>query len=99
LIKTANQRADAFNEQRKELGVWIRHGRRIRGLSQADLAKQAGTNQYQISLLEQGKRNLRFDLMVAICKAVGVTITMRSRCEWHKDGVCTACPAIHIGSD
>jgi len=44
------------------------------GMSQAQLAKEAGVTRQTIGLIEAGEFNPSIKLCVAICKALGVTL-------------------------
>ena len=49
----------------------IRH---LRGISQADLAEQAGISQVSIATFESGKSDMRASTIEKLCKALGVKV-------------------------
>lgn len=68
-------------EARKKLaGVYSKDGMTIkslrleRGLSQAELAEAAGTNQYIVSCYERGKHEMLFTTMEKFAGALGVDL-------------------------
>lgn len=56
-----------FSDRLKEL-------REAAGLSQQDLADQAGLNRFGIAKLEQGVREPSWSTVVALAKALGVSL-------------------------
>ena len=61
-----------YAEVKKEVGLAIRDLRIKRGLSQAALAKSAGTNRYFPTRVETGTRNLTLQRMSRLAEALGV---------------------------
>lgn len=57
---------------RQLVGHNIRRLRLEKGLSQAQLAKQAGINRAYLSTVENGKRNISIDNIVAIANAMAL---------------------------
>ena len=51
----------------KAFGEFIRDGRNFKKLSQHELANNLGMNQSYLSRIEQGTRNVDFELAVKIC--------------------------------
>lgn len=49
--------------------------RALRGVTQADLARQAGVSPTAIAEYETGKRDLRADTVRKLCDALGVQVT------------------------
>lgn len=56
------------------VGRWIRHWRRERGLTLAELGARAGCAPSHLSLIEQGKREPRLSLVRSLADALGVTL-------------------------
>lgn len=61
------------------LGDVVRHARRRRGLSQAELALAAGTGRRFISDLEAGKPTLEFERLLKVCHSLGITLFASER--------------------
>jgi len=55
-----------------EIGRTIRDARIKMGLSQADLALKAGMKQPDISMIEEGKKNMTLGTLSGLCKALGI---------------------------
>ncbi len=55
----------------------LRAIRAIKGITQADLAHLAGVSQTSIAEFESGKREIRSNTIIKLCKALGVTITYK----------------------
>lgn len=55
------------------LGNEIRKAREATGLSQEQLALEAGLHRTYISLLERGKRSPTIDVLLRICKVLGTS--------------------------
>ena len=60
------------NNQRKILGDNIRLLRKSKGLSQEQLADEAGIHRTYIGAVERGERNVSLDNIVAIARALEV---------------------------
>lgn len=56
------------------LGRRVRHLRRVRGMTLADLAARVGRAPSQLSLLENGRREPRLSLLQAVADALGVPV-------------------------
>lgn len=56
------------------LGDVARHARRRQGLTQAELATEAGTGRRFISDLEAGKPTVEFERLLKVCAALGITL-------------------------
>lgn len=50
----------------------LKYLRKLKGLTQAELAKKAGTAQSHIAMIEKGERGIDFDLAFKLAKALGV---------------------------
>ena len=57
-----------------QLGMRIRYLRKVKGLSQLDLALEADVNKNYISDLERGRRNPSILVLEKISKALGVSL-------------------------
>lgn len=57
----------------QEIGNRIKHSRKVRGLSQAALAKQAGIQPNTIARLERGMHRASSETIEKLAKALGVT--------------------------
>lgn len=55
------------------IGQTIKELRTLRGITQAELAKQVGTSQQQIGLYEKDKRTPRADVLKKIADVLGVS--------------------------
>lgn len=55
-------------------GSKLRAIRALRGLTQAQLAEQAGVSPTAIAEYEKGKRDLRADTIRKLCEAMGVQV-------------------------
>ncbi|MDA8093297.1 MAG: helix-turn-helix transcriptional regulator [Betaproteobacteria bacterium] len=74
-IKKKNDHNEAFGRALREL-------RRSKGLSQEDLGFEARRDRTYISLLELGQRSPTLDTCIALCGALGVSLTeLASRIE------------------
>ena len=58
----------------KVFGEFIREGRTLKKLSQQDLAAALGLNQSYLSRIEQGTRNVDFELAVKICSYLSLDL-------------------------
>lgn len=54
------------------IGIVVRQLREATGLSQEELAEQAGLHRTYISLVERGRRNITVDALSQIAEALGV---------------------------
>ncbi len=61
-----------------QVGDIVRRSRRRRGLTQADLALDAGTGRRFVSDVEAGKPTIEFESLMKLCKSLGVE-TLRNR--------------------
>ena len=59
-----------------EIGQLIRKTRKEQGLLQKDLALSAGTGIRLIIELENGKRGVKIDTVIRICKLLGLSINI-----------------------
>jgi y4mF family transcriptional regulator len=57
-----------------QVGDVVRHSRRRRGLTQADLALEAGTGRRFVSDVEAGKPTIEFESLMKLCKSLGVRL-------------------------
>lgn len=62
------------------LGKNISHYRKLKGLSQADLAKKVDISLSHISRIENGRTKLSLALLFALSEALGVAPHMLLRC-------------------
>ncbi len=58
-------------------GLLVRRARRRRGLSQAGLARLAGTTQSAISRIENGASVPSFDRVIELVGCLGLTLDLR----------------------
>lgn len=63
------------------LGAAIRHYREQAGLSQAELAEQAGLNRTYLSTLEQGRETEQLKRILRVLRQLGVRMTLE-RADW-----------------
>jgi y4mF family transcriptional regulator len=57
-----------------QVGDIVRRSRRRRGLTQADLALDAGTGRRFVSDVEAGKPTIEFESLMKLCKSLGVRL-------------------------
>ena len=62
----------APSAERAYLATNLRRVRRVRGLSQDDIAALSGVNRAYVSDMERGKRNIGIDCLGRIAAALGV---------------------------
>ena len=60
---------------RKEIGARIRALREAKGLSVCDLAERSAVPEMEIGMLENGKRSVRFETLLCLARALGVSPT------------------------
>jgi HTH-type transcriptional regulator / antitoxin HipB len=65
----------------ESLGQAIRHYRRARGLTQAELANRAGLNRTYLSALEQGQETEQLKRLLRVLRLLGVRVTLEEA-EW-----------------
>lgn len=58
-----------------QLGMRIRYLRKQKGMSQEDLALEAGVNKNYLSDLERGERNATIAIVEKIATALGITLS------------------------
>lgn len=58
-------------QELKELGAKIRKLRKERGISQEDLAHEAGIERSYMGAIERGERNPSYDKLVSVARALG----------------------------
>jgi HTH-type transcriptional regulator/antitoxin HipB len=58
----------------REIGLVIRRARRDKGWSQAELADRAGVGRPWLSELERGKPNAQVGRIMAVIRALGMTV-------------------------
>lgn len=78
---SANKRDEYRVYNPASLGAAIRHYRREAGLSQADLAEQAGLHRTYLSALEQGKETEQLRRLLRVLKQLGVRMTLE-KADW-----------------
>lgn len=61
------------NSELKKFGEQVRRIRKLRGLSQEDLAELAGLHRTYIGGIERGERNVALVNIVRLAKALGVS--------------------------
>ena len=74
-MRASTQRASRRQRERKVLLRALRELRIERGFTQHELALAIGSKQAFVSKYETGERRLDFIDLVAVCEALGVTIT------------------------
>lgn len=62
----------------KELGLYVRSSRLKLGLTQAELAHNAGTTQAWVSELESGKPRAEIGLVFRLLRTLDVTVDLRA---------------------
>jgi HTH-type transcriptional regulator/antitoxin HipB len=65
----------------ESLGQAIRHYRRESGLTQAELANQAGLNRTYLSALEQGQETEQLKRLLRVLRLLGVRMTLE-KADW-----------------
>lgn len=63
------------NQPRKQLGNNIKQLRTSLGLSQEQLAEKAGLHRTYVGAVERGERNVSLDNILAISRALGVSVS------------------------
>lgn len=61
---------------RERIGASIREARKMRGMSQEELADACGINRANISKIETGKYNSTLDIIEKICEKLGINIVV-----------------------
>ncbi len=61
-----------------ELGTLLRHWRSVRGMSQLDLASEAGSTPRYVSFVETGRSNPSRQMVVRLARALGVPLRERN---------------------
>src|SRR5260370_2642622 len=72
----AEQDSGSFTEGRLDLGVFgqrLRHARRAKGLTLAELSERVGRAPSVLSLIENGRREPKLSLIEALAAALSVT--------------------------
>lgn len=64
------------DEQRKRIGREIADARRLRGLTQTDLADRCGLAQSHIARIETGRYSVGFDTLEQLAEAMGMEIAL-----------------------
>jgi len=72
-IKRRTPLSDLGTSLREEFGGNVRHFRRLRGMTQQDLAKAAGLGRSFISQLERGRFSATLETIGALSTALGIT--------------------------
>ena len=65
---------------RASFGDHLRHWRRLRRLSQLDLAGEAGLSTRHLSCVETGKSSPSRELVMRLCERLGVPLRERNTC-------------------
>jgi len=60
---------------RREIGARIRGLREAKGLSVCDLAERSAVPEMEIGILENGRRSVRFETLLCLAGALGVSPT------------------------
>jgi transcriptional regulator with XRE-family HTH domain len=63
-----------FTAERRQLGARVRALREAKGLSQERLADEAELHRTYIGGVERGERNVSFDNIVRIARALGIKL-------------------------
>lgn len=61
------------NEIAKKIGANLREARKIKGISQKELAAELGKNQPEYSDYETGKIQLDYEKIIFLCKKLDIT--------------------------
>lgn len=67
------------SEQRIKLGKRIKELRREKGITQIDLAAKVGIDRSYLGFIERGERNVSFDVMAEIAKALDIGMNELTR--------------------
>ena len=67
-------RGQPTEDTMKTVGARLREGRKLRGMTQTDLAKLIGTSPNQVSMIENGQSGTRIRTMVAAANALNVSL-------------------------
>jgi len=67
------------SEQRVKLGQRIKDLRREKNITQVDLAAKTGIDRSYLGFIERGERNVSFDVIAEIAKALGVGVNELTR--------------------
>lgn len=59
----------------EDLGRAIRDRRKVLGMTQADLAMQAGVSTPTVSAIENGKETAQIGLVLQLCEDIGLRLT------------------------
>ncbi len=60
---------------RREIGARIRGLREAKGLSVDELAERSAVPEMELGILEKGKRSVRFETLLCLARALGVSPT------------------------
>jgi transcriptional regulator with XRE-family HTH domain len=77
-VARSKNRPDPRREVLRRLGENVRARRRDRGLTQGALAEALDLSVAYVSLIERGGRNPPYTTVVAVAKALGVTVSTLS---------------------
>ena len=78
MARPKKERPDPRREVLRRLGENVRARRRERGLTQEALAEALDLSVAYVSLIERGGRNPPYTTVVAVAKALGVTVSKLS---------------------
>ncbi len=83
-------------------GAWVREARLRAGLTQAELARRAGTTQSAVARLESGRTNPSYDTVVRTVRACGldflIEIAARDDSDWEQaERLLRLSPAQRVG--
>jgi ribosome-binding protein aMBF1 (putative translation factor) len=78
VARPKKERLDPRREVLRRLGEHVRARRRERGLTQEALAEALNLSVAYVSLIERGGRNPPYTTVVAVAKALGVTVSTLS---------------------
>ena len=67
------------SEQRIKLGKRIKELRKEKSITQIDLAAKIGIDRSYLGFIERGERNVSFDVMAQIAKALDVSMNELTR--------------------
>ncbi|MFL5271300.1 MAG: helix-turn-helix domain-containing protein [Anaeromyxobacteraceae bacterium] len=78
MARPKKEQPDPRREVLRRLGENVRARRRDRGLTQEALAQALDLSVAYVSLIERGRRNPPYTTVIAVAKALGVTVSKLS---------------------
>lgn len=74
-----NERDDLFSKAwLREIGAKLKEARKMRGMTQEDLAKVIGVDRSYISKVEHGEQNMYISTLGSLCSALAMSIEITS---------------------